>query len=76
MCAECGIKKAKLSELKQHLLQHNDLRPFVCYICSISFKTKGNLSKHVKTKAHLNRLSGHTTQAIFVIGLISLAPKN
>ena len=55
VCAKCGFKKTKLSELKQHLLQHNDLRPFICYICAISFKTKGNLSKHVKTKAHLDK---------------------
>lgn len=55
LCVECGAKKSKLSELKQHLFTHENLRPFICYHCDISFKTKGNLVKHVKTKAHLNR---------------------
>jgi hypothetical protein len=55
LCVECGIRKTKLSELKQHLFTHANLRPFICYHCDISFKTKGNLVKHVKTKAHLNR---------------------
>ena len=55
LCVECGIRKNKLSELKQHLFSHANLRPFICYHCDISFKTKGNLVKHVKTKAHMNR---------------------
>ncbi len=55
LCVECGVRKTKLSELKQHLFTHANLRPFICYHCDISFKTKGNLVKHVKTKAHLNR---------------------
>ena len=55
VCVECGIRKVKLCELKQHLFAHANFRPFICYHCDLSFKTKGNLVKHVKTKAHLNR---------------------
>ena len=55
VCVECGIRKAKLCELRQHLFAHANLRPFICYHCDLSFKTKGNLVKHVKTKAHRNR---------------------
>lgn len=55
ICLKCGISKNKLSELKQHLFAHASFRPFICYHCEQSFKTKGNLVKHVKTKAHLNK---------------------
>lgn len=55
LCVECGIRKRKLCELKKHLFTHAKYRPFMCTRCCVSFKTKGNLVKHVKTKAHLRR---------------------
>ena len=38
--------------LKKHIRTHTDLRPYTCRQCNFSFKTKGNLTKHMKSKAH------------------------
>jgi hypothetical protein len=54
-CTECGIKLKKLATLKKHLLSHTNLKPYNCRICHSKFTTKGNLVKHLKTKAHVNR---------------------
>ncbi len=52
VCEECGIRCKKPSMLKKHIRTHTDLRPYHCKYCSFSFKTKGNLTKHMKSKAH------------------------
>ncbi|XP_013787785.1 uncharacterized protein LOC106471712, partial [Limulus polyphemus] len=52
VCEECGIRCKKPSMLKKHIRTHTDLRPFSCSHCSFAFKTKGNLTKHMKSKAH------------------------
>lgn len=38
--------------LRKHIRTHSDLRPYSCNYCSFAFKTKGNLTKHMKSKAH------------------------
>uniref|UniRef100_A0A8D0G2R6 C2H2-type domain-containing protein n=1 Tax=Sphenodon punctatus TaxID=8508 RepID=A0A8D0G2R6_SPHPU len=38
--------------LKKHIRTHTDVRPYHCTYCNFSFKTKGNLTKHMKSKAH------------------------
>ncbi len=38
--------------LKKHIRSHSDFRPYTCRHCNFSFKTKGNLTKHMKSKAH------------------------
>ena len=52
VCERCGMRCKKPSMLKKHIRTHTDLRPYHCYYCSFSFKTKGNLTKHMKSKAH------------------------
>ncbi|CAD5114530.1 DgyrCDS3653 [Dimorphilus gyrociliatus] len=52
VCSSCGIRCKKPSMLKKHLRSHTELRPYRCLQCSFSFKTKGNLTKHMKSKAH------------------------
>jgi Zinc finger, C2H2 type len=55
VCEECGIRCKKPSMLKKHIRTHTDVRPFTCKHCSFSFKTKGNLTKHMKSKAHYKK---------------------
>ncbi|KAM4705016.1 zinc finger protein 40 [Rhinophrynus dorsalis] len=52
MCEECGIRCKKPSMLKKHIRTHTDVRPYHCNYCNFSFKTKGNLTKHMKSKTH------------------------
>ncbi|XP_051948536.1 zinc finger protein 40-like isoform X2 [Xyrauchen texanus] len=52
ICEECGIRCKKPSMLRKHIRTHSDIRPFHCMHCNFSFKTKGNLTKHMKSKAH------------------------
>lgn len=55
VCGACGIRCKKPSMLKKHIRTHTDLRPYACTHCSFSFKTKGNLTKHLRSKAHYKR---------------------
>eukprot|EP00092_Neocalanus_flemingeri_P003719 GFUD01003996.1.p1 GENE.GFUD01003996.1~~GFUD01003996.1.p1 ORF type:complete len:2148 (-),score=343.88 GFUD01003996.1:108-6551(-) len=52
ICDSCGIRCKKPSMLKKHIRTHTNVRPFTCKYCNFSFKTKGNLTKHMKSKAH------------------------
>ncbi|XP_072120881.1 transcription factor HIVEP2a [Mobula birostris] len=55
ICEECGIRCKKPSMLKKHIRTHTDHRPFMCKFCNFAFKTKGNLTKHMKSKAHTKK---------------------
>ena len=57
VCHRCHIRCKKPSMLKKHLRTHTDLRPYHCRHCRFSFKTKGNLTKHMKSKVGLLHLS-------------------
>ncbi|CAH1110550.1 unnamed protein product [Psylliodes chrysocephalus] len=52
VCDQCGIRCKKPSMLKKHIRTHSNDRPYTCSHCNFSFKTKGNLTKHMKSKAH------------------------
>lgn len=55
ICKECGIRCKKPSMLKKHIRTHTDVRPYSCQYCSFHFKTKGNLTKHMKSKSHFKK---------------------
>ena len=57
VCATCGVRCKKPSVLRKHLRSHTDVRPHHCHVCDVGFKTKGNLSKHLNSKAHHSRSS-------------------
>ena len=38
--------------LKKHIRTHSNFRPYTCKYCNFAFKTKGNLTKHMKSKTH------------------------
>ena len=57
VCATCGVRCKKPSVLRKHLRSHTDVRPHHCNVCDVGFKTKGNLSKHLNSKAHHLRSS-------------------
>ena len=57
VCASCGVRCKKPSVLRKHLRSHTDIRPHHCRTCDVGFKTKGNLSKHLNSKAHHSRSS-------------------
>lgn len=52
ICPMCGLQLHKAS-LKRHMIQHSDLRPYVCPACSRRFKRKDYLESHLRT--HRNR---------------------
>uniref|UniRef100_A0A1I8I258 Transcription factor HIVEP3 n=1 Tax=Macrostomum lignano TaxID=282301 RepID=A0A1I8I258_9PLAT len=54
-CEMCGIRCTKPSMLRKHIRTHAEIRPFLCRHCKFSFKTKGNLTKHMKSKQHMIR---------------------
>lgn len=56
VCERCGIRCKKPSMLKKHLRSHTNVRPFTCLTCNFAFKTKGNLTKHLVSKAHRRRM--------------------
>nr|XP_055027688.1 human immunodeficiency virus type I enhancer-binding protein 2 homolog [Misgurnus anguillicaudatus]XP_055027689.1 human immunodeficiency virus type I enhancer-binding protein 2 homolog [Misgurnus anguillicaudatus]XP_055027690.1 human immunodeficiency virus type I enhancer-binding protein 2 homolog [Misgurnus anguillicaudatus]XP_055027691.1 human immunodeficiency virus type I enhancer-binding protein 2 homolog [Misgurnus anguillicaudatus]XP_055027692.1 human immunodeficiency virus type I enha len=55
ICEECGIRCKKPSMLKKHIRTHTDVRPYACKCCNFAFKTKGNLTKHMKSKSHMKK---------------------
>ncbi|GAB0090456.1 pneumococcal serine-rich repeat protein [Sergentomyia squamirostris] len=55
VCHTCGIRCRKPSMLKKHIRTHTNIRPYTCQYCAFSFKTKGNLTKHMKSKSHAKK---------------------
>ncbi len=54
-CKICNKSFAQNSNYKNHIRTHSDERPFVCDICSIGFKERYHLKKHMLFK-HSNEL--------------------
>ena len=52
ICKTCGIRCLNPSMFAVHLQSHNNVRLYTCKHCNCSFKTKGSLIMHNKTKKH------------------------
>ena len=53
-CNICQKKFSNCVYLKQHLLRHEGVKPYVCSECNKSFNTSSNLKQH-KRQVHSNR---------------------
>nr|CAH8823682.1 unnamed protein product [Trichobilharzia regenti] len=47
-----SLHSIKLYPLRKHWRTHTSIRPYICHHCDISFKNRGNLSKHMKSRCH------------------------
>ncbi|XP_025831676.1 zinc finger protein 40 isoform X2 [Agrilus planipennis] len=63
ICDQCGIRCKKPSMLKKHIRTHTNDRPFTCSHCNFSFKTKGNLTKHMKSKSHTKNYAASSSSS-------------
>ncbi|XP_014287682.1 uncharacterized protein shn isoform X3 [Halyomorpha halys] len=52
VCPYCKLACAKPSVLQKHIRAHTNERPFPCLPCGFAFKTKSNLYKHCRSRAH------------------------
>jgi hypothetical protein len=63
ICPYCSRGCAKPSVLEKHIRAHTNERPYPCVPCGFSFKTKSNLYKHCKSRAHAIKV-GHSAASI------------
>lgn len=52
VCPYCKLACAKPSVLQKHIRAHTNERPYPCTPCGFAFKTKSNLYKHCRSRAH------------------------
>ncbi|XP_021696009.1 uncharacterized protein LOC110675397 isoform X2 [Aedes aegypti] len=55
MCPYCRLNCNKPSVLEKHIRRHTNERPFRCDPCGMAFKTKSNLYKHCRSRAHRSK---------------------
>ncbi|XP_058836700.1 uncharacterized protein LOC131693138 isoform X2 [Topomyia yanbarensis] len=58
VCPFCQMNCSKPSVLQKHIRRHTNERPFRCDPCGIAFKTKSNLYKHCRSRAHASKSQG------------------
>lgn len=58
VCHFCNLNCIKPSVLEKHIRSHTNERPYPCVPCGFSFKTKSNLYKHCRSRAHQVRAQG------------------
>lgn len=56
VCSYCKLACAKPSVLQKHIRAHTNERPYPCLPCGFAFKTKSNLYKHCRSRAHASKL--------------------
>lgn len=52
VCPYCKLACAKPSVLQKHIRAHTNERPYPCRPCGFAFKTRSNLYKHCRSRAH------------------------
>jgi hypothetical protein len=58
VCPYCKMACAKPSVLEKHIRAHTNERPYPCVPCGFAFKTKSNLYKHCRSRAHAMKALG------------------
>lgn len=58
VCHYCSLNCSKPSVLEKHIRSHTNERPYPCVPCGFAFKTKSNLYKHCRSRAHQLRAQG------------------
>lgn len=58
VCHYCNLNCTKPSVLEKHIRSHTNERPYPCVPCGFAFKTKSNLYKHCRSRAHQLRAHG------------------
>ena len=58
VCSYCKLSWAKPSVLEKHIRSHTNERPFPCIVCGFAFKTRSNLYKHRRSRAHALKMKG------------------
>ncbi|KAK0085946.1 hypothetical protein PV325_004189 [Microctonus aethiopoides] len=58
VCPYCKLSCAKPSVLQKHIRAHTNERPYPCIPCGFAFKTKSNLYKHCRSRAHALKMEG------------------
>lgn len=58
VCHYCNLNCTKPSVLEKHIRSHTNERPYPCVPCGFAFKTKSNLYKHCRSRAHQLRAQG------------------
>ncbi|XP_063992981.1 uncharacterized protein LOC135170838 [Diachasmimorpha longicaudata] len=61
VCPYCKLSCAKPSVLQKHIRAHTNERPYPCVPCGFAFKTKSNLYKHCRSRAHALKMEGVDT---------------
>uniref|UniRef100_A0A0A9WCW1 Zinc finger protein 40 n=1 Tax=Lygus hesperus TaxID=30085 RepID=A0A0A9WCW1_LYGHE len=62
VCPYCKLSWSKPSVLQKHIRAHTNERPFPCLPCGFAFKTKSNLYKHCRSRAHTLKIDGQSSE--------------
>ena len=45
-CAICQMSTMRVSNMRDHIRSHLDLKPYECLICGVTFAQSGNRDRH------------------------------
>lgn len=73
VCPYCKLSCAKPSVLQKHIRAHTNERPYPCGPCGFAFKTRSNLYKHCRSRAHALKMEGGDSSKVSEDSDISLS---